>query len=126
MAVLGDGSSGRAYILEDRVHDLDRLLRAIRAVVAGGSFVDEEIVDLLVRAQGRLGEDPTDTLTDREREVLAQLATGASNASVADSLVGSLHAIEKHITSIFDEARVAGRADGQPAGVGCARPSPKQ
>ena len=58
MAVLGDGSSGRAYILKDRVHDLDRLLRAIRAVVAGGSFVDEEIVDVLVRAQGRLGEGP--------------------------------------------------------------------
>ena len=108
MAVLGDGSSGRAYILKDRVHDLDRLLRAIRAVVAGGSFVDEEIVDVLVRAQGRLGEGPTDTLTDREREVLAQLATGASNTSIADSLEVSAHAVEKHITSIFTKLGLSG------------------
>ena len=107
MAVLGDGSSGRAYILKDRVHDLDRLLRAIRAVVAGGSFVDEEIVDVLVRAQGRLG-GPTDSLTDREREVLAQLATGASNTSIADSLDVSAHAVEKHITSIFTKLGLSG------------------
>jgi len=114
MAVLGDGSNGRAYILKDRVHDLDRLLRAIRAVVAGDSFVDEEVVDALVRSRTRLGEGPTDTLTDREREVLAEIATGASNAAIAEALGVSYHAVEKHINSIFaklglSEARAVNR-----------------
>ncbi len=108
MAVLGDGSNGRAYILKDRVHDLDRLLRAIRAVVAGDSFVDEEIVAALVQSHARLGEGPTDSLTDREREVLAEVATGASNASIAESLGVSGHAVEKHINSIFSKLGLSG------------------
>ena len=112
MAVLGDGSNGRAYILKDRVHDLDRLLRAIRAVMAGGSFVDEEVVDALVRSRARLGDGPIDALTDREREVLAEVATGASNATIAEALEVSAHAIEKHINSIFSKL---GLADGRSA-----------
>ncbi len=112
MAVLGDGSNGRAYILKDRVHDLDRLLRAIRAVVAGDSFVDEEIVDALVRSSARLADGPIDALTDREREVLAEVATGASNATIAESLDVSAHAVEKHINSIFSKL---GLSDGRTA-----------
>jgi DNA-binding NarL/FixJ family response regulator len=110
MAVLGDGSDGRAYMLKDRVHDLDRLLAAIRAVVAGASFVDEEIVAALVRSRARLVGGPTDALTEREREVLTEVATGASNASIAESLGVSAHAVEKHINSIFAKL---GLADGK-------------
>ena len=104
--------NGRAYILKDRVHDLDRLLRAIRAVVAGDSFVDEEIVDALVRSSARLADGPIDALTDREREVLAEVATGASNATIAESLDVSAHAVEKHINSIFSKL---GLSDGRTA-----------
>jgi DNA-binding NarL/FixJ family response regulator len=101
LAVFDEGSRGRGYLLKDRVDDRERLVRAIRAVASGGSFIDEEVVDALIRSRSRLVDSPIQTLTDREREVLAEVATGRSNAAVAAQLGISENAIGKHISSIF-------------------------
>jgi DNA-binding NarL/FixJ family response regulator len=101
LAVFDSGSRGRGYLLKDRVDDLNRLLAAIRAVATGGSFIDEEVVDALIRSRSRLVDSPLPSLTEREREVLAEVATGRSNAAVAMELGVSENAIGKHISSIF-------------------------
>ncbi|MGH9277350.1 MAG: response regulator transcription factor [Acidimicrobiales bacterium] len=98
--VLAAGSKGRAYILKDRVHDVERLLRAIEAVAVGDSFLDDEVVEALVRARSRR-DTPIEWLTAREREVLAEVASGASNAAIANALRVSGNAVEKHINAIF-------------------------
>lgn len=100
MALLEDGSAGRAYLLKERVGDIDELLHAIREVAAGRSVIDPEIVDLLVVSGRSTGSD-LDRLTPREREVLAEMASGKNNAAIARSLVLSEGAVEKHINSIF-------------------------
>lgn len=101
LAVLDEGSRGRAYILKDRVDDLQHLLSAIRAVAAGGSFIDEEVVDALIRSRSRLVDSPIASLTPRELEVLAEIASGRNNAAVASALHVSAHAVEKHTNAIF-------------------------
>ena len=90
-----------AVLLKDRVDDLERLLAAIRAVASGGSFIDEEVVDVLIRSGRASWTRRCSRLTEREREVLAEVATGRSNAAVAASLGVSENAIGKHINSIF-------------------------
>jgi DNA-binding NarL/FixJ family response regulator len=107
LALLQDGSDRRAYMLKERVRNRAELLAAIRAVAAGGSWVDPMIVDVLVARQtedknSRLGE-----LTARELEVLTLLAHGASNAAIADELVLTKRAVEKHINSIFMKLALA-------------------
>lgn len=96
-----DGTAGMAYLLKDRVGDLDELLRAIREVVSGGSVIDPLVVEGLLRRQqadtGRL----LDTLTDREHQVLGVMAEGRSNAAIAEALFISNSAVEKHINAIF-------------------------
>jgi DNA-binding NarL/FixJ family response regulator len=101
LAVFETGTRGRGYLLKDRVDDLRRLLAAIRAVASGGSFIDEEIVEALIRSRSRLVDSPVLTLTARERDVLAEVATGRSNTAVAARLGVSENAIGKHISSIF-------------------------
>lgn len=101
LAVFETGTHGRGYLLKDRVDDLGRLLAAIRAVADGGSFIDEEVVEALIRSRSRLVDSPVLTLTVREREVLAEVATGRSNTAVAARLGVSENAIGKHISSIF-------------------------
>jgi DNA-binding NarL/FixJ family response regulator len=101
MAVFDDGTRGRGYLLKDRVDDLARLVAAIRAVAGGGSFIDEDIVDALIRSRSRLVDSPLLTLTARELEVLAEMAGGRSNAAIAARLDVSENAIGKHISSIF-------------------------
>ena len=101
LAVFETGTRGRGYLLKDRVDDLGRLLAAIRAVAAGGSFIDEEVVEALIRSRSRLADSPMLTLTPREREVLAEVAAGRSNTAVAAHLGVSENAIGKHISSIF-------------------------
>ena len=110
MALLGDGSAGRAYLLKERVSDVDELLRAIREVAAGRSIIDPEVVDLLV-AGGRSAGSALDRLTPRDREVLAEMATGKNNAAIARALVLSEGAVEKHINSIFTKLDVTFEAD---------------
>ena len=101
LAFLEGGTAGRAYLLKERVADLDQLLAAIREVAAGGSVIDPKVVEALVADRSRAAESPLARLTPREREVLALLAEGRSNAAVAEGLVLSERAVEKHINSIF-------------------------
>jgi DNA-binding NarL/FixJ family response regulator len=101
LAFLERGTEGRAYLLKERVADLDQLLAAIRQVAQGGSVIDPKVVEALVAARSRGAPSPLARLTPREREVLSLLAEGRSNAAVADGLVLSERAVEKHINSIF-------------------------
>ena len=101
LAFLEGGTEGRAYLLKERVADLDQLLAAIREVARGGSVIDPKVVEALVAGRSRNAQSPLARLTPREREVLALLAEGRSNAAVAEGLVLSERAVEKHINSIF-------------------------
>jgi DNA-binding NarL/FixJ family response regulator len=101
LGFLEHGTEGRAYLLKERVSDLDQLLGAIREVARGGSVIDPKIVETLVAAKSRATPSVLARLTPREREVLALLAEGRSNAAVAAALVLSERAVEKHINSIF-------------------------
>lgn len=98
VALFEHGSSGRAYLLKEKVSDLDQLTAAIDEVKSGGSVVDPDVVDLLVAARK---ESILDRLTDRETEVLAEIAKGQTNTGVAEALFISEGAVEKHISSIF-------------------------
>ena len=101
LALLGSGSEGRAYLLKERVHDRAQLVAAIESVAAGGSVLDSKIVEPLVAAKLRIDSSPLAALTSREREVLAEIAKGKSNAAIADTLVLTKRAVEKHINAIF-------------------------
>jgi DNA-binding NarL/FixJ family response regulator len=101
LALLESGSEGRAYLLKERVHDRAQLVAAIQAVAAGGSVLDSKIVEPLVAAKLQVERSPLAALTEREREVLAEIAKGKSNAAIAGTLVLTKRAVEKHINSIF-------------------------
>ena len=101
LALLESGSEGRAYLLKERVHDRGQLVAAIEAVAAGGSVLDSKIIEPLVAAKLRVERSPLADLTSREHEVLAEIAKGKSNAAIADTLVLTKRAVEKHINSIF-------------------------
>ncbi len=96
-----DGTEGLAYLLKDRVGDLDELLRALREVMAGGSVIDPLVVEGLLNRQRTNSDHLLDTLTARELDVLAAMAEGRSNASIRETLFISQSAVEKHINSIF-------------------------
>src|SRR6185436_20430502 len=85
----------------ERVHDRAELVSAITSVAEGGSVIDPKIVEVLVAAKTRMGQSPLSTLTPREREVLAEIAQGKSNTAIAESLVLTKRAVEKHINAIF-------------------------
>ena len=100
MALFSDGSERRGYLLKERVKDEDELVRALHEVVAGGSLVDPRIVDKLVSA--RVDKDPgLERLTPRERQILAMIAEGRSNNAIADRLMVTKRAVERHINGIF-------------------------
>ena len=101
--LLADGSAGRAYLLKERVSEIDELVNAIRAVSAGGSWIDPRVVEALVSTKGASAASPLRHLTPRELEVLGEIATGKNNAAIAESLVLSGRAVEKHINSIFSK-----------------------
>ena len=103
LALLEGGSARRAYLLKERVGDVGELLGAIREVARGGSVVDPKVVDALVTATSRAVRSDLDRLTPRESEILAEMATGKSNAAIAASLVLSERAVEKHTNSIFSK-----------------------
>jgi DNA-binding NarL/FixJ family response regulator len=117
MALLEPGSEGRAYLLKERVHDRAQLVAAIESVAAGGSVLDSEIIEPLVAAKVRVDRSPLPGLTAREREVLAEIAKGKSNAAIADTLALTKRAVEKHINSIFLKPLpgVSGGRAGTPA-----------
>jgi DNA-binding NarL/FixJ family response regulator len=111
LSLLDAGSEGRAYLLKDRVSDVDDLLYAIKTVAEGGSVIDPKVVDELVGARRRAERSPLDFLTPRERETLSEMATGKSNAAIAASLVLSERAVEKHINSIFSKLNLTEEPD---------------
>ncbi|MDX1468151.1 MAG: response regulator transcription factor [Acidimicrobiia bacterium] len=96
-----EGTAGFAYLLKDRIGDLDELVRALTEVAAGGSVIDPLVVEGLLARRQKLGGSLLETLTDRETDVLSEMAQGKSNAAIADSLFISQSAVEKHINSIF-------------------------
>jgi DNA-binding NarL/FixJ family response regulator len=106
--LLKNGTEGLAYLLKDRVGDLDELLRALRDVVAGRSAIDARVVDALVNRRARRERSGLEDLTARERDVLREMAQGKSNAGIAAALVLSESAVEKHVSSILAKL---GRAD---------------
>ena len=99
--LLDSGTDGRGYLLKERVHDRGGLVAALHTVAGGGSVIDPKIVEVLVDEKTRAARSPLTDLTDREREVLAEIATGKSNGAIAESLVLTKRAVEKHINSIF-------------------------
>jgi DNA-binding NarL/FixJ family response regulator len=106
--LLKNGTDGLAYLLKDRVGDLDELLRALRDVVAGRSAIDARVVDALVTRRERRDRSGLENLTPRESDVLREMAQGKSNAGIAAALVLSESAVEKHVSSILAKL---GRAD---------------
>ncbi len=101
LRLLDSGSEGRAYLLKERIADRSELTRAIRAVAAGGSVIDPKIVEVLVQARSRAESSPLTEMTPRELDVLGAVAEGKSNAAIAEELVLTKRAIEKHINAIF-------------------------
>lgn len=96
-----EGTRGLAYLLKDRIGDVDELLKAVRAVTRGDSVVDPQVVESLFAHRTTLSRSGLDDLTEREREVLQQVAEGKSNSAISESLFISESAVEKHITSIL-------------------------
>ena len=101
LALLRDGSDRRAYMLKERIHNRAELLSAIRTVASGGSWIDPKVVEMVVAGRVGAEHELLADLTARELEVLALIAHGASNTAIADELVLTKRAVEKHINSIF-------------------------
>jgi DNA-binding NarL/FixJ family response regulator len=101
MKLFEDGSDRRAYLLKERVADLDELASAIRRVHDGGSVVDPKVVEALVESRRGDTDSILGRLTEREHEVLAEMAKGGNNAAIGEALFISARSVEKHIGSIF-------------------------
>jgi DNA-binding NarL/FixJ family response regulator len=97
--LLAGSTRGVGYLLKDRVADIDEFIDALRRVAAGGTALDPEVVGQLLARSRRV--DPLATLTIREQDVMKLMAEGRSNAAIADALVVSSGAVEKHVTNIF-------------------------
>jgi DNA-binding NarL/FixJ family response regulator len=106
--LVADGADGTGYLLKDRVADVPGFIDAVKRVGDGGSALDPEVVATML---GRRRDDPLDELTDREREVLALIAEGRSNHAIADELVITERAVEKHVTSIFSKLNLEPTAE---------------
>ncbi|MDX6539244.1 MAG: hypothetical protein QOI71_854 [Gaiellales bacterium] len=101
MELLSEGTEGVGYLLKDRIADIDDFAESVRRVAQGGSALDPSIVGLLVARKRR--SSPLEVLSTREKEVLGLMAEGRSNQAIADALVVTPRAIEKHITNIFEK-----------------------
>ena len=99
LTLLADSAEGVGYLLKDRISDVDEFVAALRRVADGGSALDPLIVSTLVSRERP--DDPLAQLTPREREVLELMAGGSSNQGIADSLVITVRAVEKYVSSIF-------------------------
>ena len=109
LELLQDSAEGVGYLLKDRVSDLGEFAAAVKRVAEGGSALDPEVVSRLVGRRRK--DDPLAELTPREREVLELMAEGRSNQAIADRLVVTLRAVEKHVTSIFGKLRLPSDAE---------------
>ncbi len=101
LALLEGGAERRAYLLKERVDDLEQLAAAIRSVAAGGSVIDTKVVEALVAARSAAEQSPLEELTPRERDVLREMAEGKNNAAIAATLVLSERSVEKVIHAVF-------------------------
>ena len=101
MDLVADSAEGVGYLLKENISDLRMFTEAVRRVASGGSALDPNVVARLVGRKRKAG--PLDNLTPRERDVLELVAEGRSNAGVAQELVVSVGAVERHVTSIFDK-----------------------
>jgi DNA-binding NarL/FixJ family response regulator len=99
LTLVGDRAEGVGYLLKDRVGDLALFTDAVHRVARGGSALDPEVVQRMVGR--RRADSPLDDLTPREREVMSLMAEGRSNQGIADELIVTVAAVERHITSIF-------------------------
>ena len=104
MELLAESAEGVGYLLKDRISDVQEFSEAVRRVADGGSALDPQIVSQLVGR--RRGDDPLGELTPREREVLGLMAEGRSNQGIAERLVVTERAVEKHVTSIFSKLKL--------------------
>jgi DNA-binding NarL/FixJ family response regulator len=102
--LIGDRAAGVGYLLKERVGDLPSFVDAVRRVGSGGSALDPEIVARMLGRRRR--DDPLEDLTPREREVLGLMAEGRSNQAIAEELVVTERAVEKHVGSIFEKLRL--------------------
>ena len=103
--LVGDSAGGVGYLLKDRVADVERFVDAVKRVADGGSALDPEVVSQLLGRARR--DDPLEELSPRERDVLELMAEGRSNAAIAEQLVITERAVEKHVTSIFGKLDLA-------------------
>ncbi|GAA1290580.1 response regulator [Pseudonocardia aurantiaca] len=110
LALLAEGTARRGYLLKERVADGDELTEAIRRVADGGSVIDPTVIESLVAAN-RAAPSELDRLTNRELQVLGEMAQGKSNAAIAAALVLSERAIEKHTNSIFSKLGLSEERD---------------
>jgi DNA-binding NarL/FixJ family response regulator len=101
LTLLSDSAEGVGYLLKDRIRDIDEFVAGVRRVAAGGSVLDPIIVQTLLSRQRP--DDPISQLSPREREILELMAAGSSNQGIADSLVITVRAVEKHVSNIFDK-----------------------
>lgn len=101
LGLFEDGADGLGYLLKERVGDVQQLAESIRRVADGGSVIDPKVVDALVAGRAQRKNSKLARLTDREMEVLEQMATGRSNPAIADELYLSVRAIEKNVNAIF-------------------------
>jgi DNA-binding NarL/FixJ family response regulator len=111
LALLAEGSAGRAYLLKERVAGVDDLMHAIREVAAGSSVIDAAVVEALVNASVRRPTSDLERLTPRESEILAEMAQGKSNVAIASTLILSERAVEKHTNSIFSKLGLSEEKD---------------
>lgn len=111
LRLLESGSDRRGYLLKERIHDRGELVSAIDTVARGGSVIDPKVVEILVAAKAQAESSPLSQLTPREHEVLTEIAKGKSNTAIAESLVLTKRAVEKHINSIFMKVGLASADD---------------
>ena len=109
--LIGDSAEGVGYLLKERVGDVEAFTDAVARVAAGGSALDPEVVGRML-GRRRSSGGPLEQLTEREREVLAQIAEGKSNLGIAEALVVSTAAVEKHVTSIFHKLGIQSTPTG--------------
>ena len=99
--LLRDGAAGLAYLLKDRLGDVEDLVHALREVSAGGSVIDPMVIDALVARRAKNARSPLTTLTARELDVLREMAQGKTNAGIEEALHLSASTVEKHVNAIF-------------------------
>ena len=109
--LIGESAEGVGYLLKERVGDVEMFTDAVARVAARGSALDPEVVGRML-GRRRSAEGPLETLTGREREVLAQIAEGKSNLGIAEALVVTPAAVEKHVTSIFQKLGIESTPSG--------------